>query len=610
VRLILALIALSMTAESSFAQSACTHYASPSGGGNGLGQSSPFRISDFWNTSSLPGKTLCLLDGTYTGGSNMIDPPAGLSGTSSARITIRALNDGKVLIDGQFVSGPLALDDHNSYWTIEGINFRNGVSGVVFIACNSDFNIIRRVVAWDSTWNSNNSVIGVGPFGSYGNVLEDVAAFGVGRKTIATGQSVWDRGDGHCKGVPRDNTIMRRIWAQGHGSGEDGHSVVDTYYNSYGVLWENVLASADWKYVPSTWQRTSLGIDKGSTNGGNYTTINGGRIIFEGHNDNGNTCSLLRVLGALAYLKSDYIHHSGTGTPLIQHGGWRGDCITLRDIMAYLDPGNDRFYNYSGFILSTPYEAAGLNDSAQRLTAVSGRSNFYDPVWHATGISEGQRVGDVVSPWSASGTSGARLCYRYENGVLQDGTNGTAAKPLWPWPMNERIRQATAMAGVYNPPSCLGCSGGRAPRVAIDVTADMEGMFGPIPAQCRSSGLPVPSPSPTPAPSPVFTIGQRVEVNPDQVNLYGPAKVRVTPDGTLLGTQPAGTLGTISGGPISAGGITWFQVNYDTGMDGWTPDGMLMPSIAPVPAPVVDSDAPIVTITSPANGTVVPIRSR
>src|SRR3989338_8507578 len=75
--------------KSSAATDVCTHYASPSGGGNGLSQSSPFQITNFWSVAG-PGSTLCLLDGTYTGGSSMITPPSGLSGSSGNPITISA----------------------------------------------------------------------------------------------------------------------------------------------------------------------------------------------------------------------------------------------------------------------------------------------------------------------------------------------------------------------------------------------------------------------------------------------------------------------------------------------------------------------------------------
>ena len=40
----------------------------------------------------------------------------------------------------------------------------------------------------------------------------------------------------------------------------------------------------------------------------------------------------------------------------------------------------------------------------------------------------------------ANKANGARLRYRYVNGVLMDGTNGLPAQELWPWPMEDRIR--------------------------------------------------------------------------------------------------------------------------------------------------------------------------
>src|SRR5262249_49958033 len=101
--------------HSSFSQtSACNYYASPTWTGNGLTQSSPFEIADFWSVAS-PGKTLCLLDGVYTGAASMITPPANLNGTSSQKITVKALNDGAVRIDGQGVNFPVHLLQ-NSYF--------------------------------------------------------------------------------------------------------------------------------------------------------------------------------------------------------------------------------------------------------------------------------------------------------------------------------------------------------------------------------------------------------------------------------------------------------------------------------------------------------------
>lgn len=43
-----------------------------------------------------------------------------------------------------------------------------------------------------------------------------------------------------------------------------------------------------------------------------------------------------------------------------------------------------------------------------------------------------------------------------------------------------------------------------------------------------------------------------------------------TASGALVGTQPKGALGSVSGGPtVDAGGVTRWQINFDAGADGW-----------------------------------------
>ncbi len=61
---------------------------------------------------------------------------------------------------------------------------------------------------------------------------------------------------------------------------------------------------------------------------------------------------------------------------------------------------------------------------------------------------------------------GPDLCHRYIDGARTD-------EPLWPWPMNQRIIEATHQSG----------------RGPVDVTATMEALLGPIPSPCRSAQL-------------------------------------------------------------------------------------------------------------------------
>src|SRR5262249_4611635 len=152
------LIAANASAD---AESTCTHYASTNGGGDGLSQFSPFQIADFWSVAG-PGTTLCLLDGTYRGPANMIIPPAGKSGTSSAPITIRALNDGRVFIDGQFARVPLVIEGQ-SYWTFQGFDAGNSTGDVISInnsGVSSTGLTFQRVCA-SNTNGVNNMVWGV-----------------------------------------------------------------------------------------------------------------------------------------------------------------------------------------------------------------------------------------------------------------------------------------------------------------------------------------------------------------------------------------------------------------------------------------------------------------
>ncbi len=73
-----------------------------------------------------------------------------------------------------------------------------------------------------------------------------------------------------------------------------------------------------------------------------------------------------------------------------------------------------------------------------------------------------------------------------------------------------------------------------------------------------SGGSPVEPPSP-------FAVGSRIAVTrTTNVRASG------TLTGTLLGTQATGNTGTIVAGPVAADGITWWQVNYDIGADGWS----------------------------------------
>ena len=84
---------------------------------------------------------------------------------------------------------------------------------------------------------------------------------------------------------------------------------------------------------------------------------------------------------------------------------------------------------------------------------------------------------------------GARNCYKYQDGVLQDGTGGTTATPLWPWPMDGRIKAALAYenAAGRGGTALAGVAGSG--YASNTVTSEIVSKYGAIPAQCLGGAV-------------------------------------------------------------------------------------------------------------------------
>jgi Bacterial Ig domain len=74
----------------------------------------------------------------------------------------------------------------------------------------------------------------------------------------------------------------------------------------------------------------------------------------------------------------------------------------------------------------------------------------------------------------------------------------------------------------------------------------------------------------TTPPTASFKVGDRVTVSTDPS-----LRVRSTPNTAVapLGTQLYQALGTVVGGPVNGEGFTWWQIDYDSGVDGWSIEG-------------------------------------
>ncbi|RPI29585.1 MAG: hypothetical protein EHM61_01125 [Acidobacteria bacterium] len=431
------ILALALTLSAA-ATEAATYYMSPTGYDSYPGTSSqPWqKFSRAWK-SVKPGDTLVLHDGVYP---DSIEPPFG--GKADSPITIRALNDGKAVVDGENVRTPVLLRSYrNAHWfVIEGLIFRNGSispAPQTVVSIETDYNVLRRVSAYNAQIDDNTTVILLGPTAEH-NLVEDCVAAGSGRKMISIFKGEY-------------NTLRRclALW----------------------MTWEGRLSCQEWP------------------NGGNIHIYNASNNIVE-------NCIAAGPVGKWSVLvqansdSSVAVNNRVLGTIAIRAGVNPDDTVidwpTNRPEPTSCRPDLmidfDNWYSHrTGFALYAASLAKLENNllkdilaSRNASHALNVQSSAYfsgNQLDHATFQRNGIGLGDkggghgtdalvedlssLTVTNSAIGVvrdihgnshpshqgEGARLRYRYVDGVLRDGSEGNPAETLWPWPMEQRIRE-------------------------------------------------------------------------------------------------------------------------------------------------------------------------
>ena len=188
---------------------------------------------------SEPGDTLLLLDGTYTAATTGMVQPDIRNGEPGKPITIKALNDGKAVIDGEGRNIPVRLGENwgphgpiGNWFVVEGLVARNGTLSNFRIE-HGNHNVLRRISAYNASLDENALAIAI--VWSDDNLVEDFVAAGTGRymanvftssgNTLRRGFTMWQQWDGrHFCGVS---------WPNGNNVG---------VYNSSNTTVENVIA--------------------------------------------------------------------------------------------------------------------------------------------------------------------------------------------------------------------------------------------------------------------------------------------------------------------------------------------------------------------------------
>src|SRR3989344_5256869 len=358
--------------------SAATYYASPTGSGSTCSQSSPCTVQT--GISKLTaGATLWLLDGTYTGDSGKIFVN-GLSGTAQARITIAALNDGMVNIDGQGARLPVWVFNSN-YITVQGINAYNSNNVVCYISSNSGttgFNEFKRLVCRDGV--ADTTILSVNA--QHDTLVEDSAVFGRGRKVIEDFYSV-------------GNNVFRRVWVRYTGGNATGQPKIGAnlnYYTSVNTLWENNIG--EWDYLNGDNSNT-YGIFTTATNPGPPSQDMYGNMAIVRSSDN--------YAPALLFLFN-----------------YQTSSI-FKNNVAYTEQNK------------IPFIMAGIGTADHNTAITAGTNSSWGGSWTNTNFLEQSTIGSY-NLYTNTGP-GATIRYRYQNGVL-------TSTPLWPWPMKDRIKAA------------------------------------------------------------------------------------------------------------------------------------------------------------------------
>jgi parallel beta-helix repeat protein len=454
----------------------CTRYASPNGNGDGLSQGSPYRISNFVNSSPAPGSVLCLLDGTYTSGLDLGSSPSGAPGSP---ITMRALNDGGAYINGQD-SNRVMFMNGTSYWTIIGIDFGNGGSQYDGVASFTDTHHItvqrscffNTITPWPFGIGSNSHTFGFN--NSHDNVFEDICVFGQGRNSFIMFE------DG------TKNNVFRRFWLRWDGYPDNNGAqcpggTLQVQYHTHHTndIYENFISLFSGNQYAAYYTGPS---DPNHFNGFPCPSFGAGWGTRGGIVD-----PALPGAQWIGYIGYGYPDHSDLLAPN-EHVGLsnRWGNITFKDIFMdgrYGQNGHQVVNLYACDLTDPNDNEAGIAGDCSRthedrITSIrnSGQpASTMAPVGaDATNLNECTSLG--ACPNFYTGTSpgtGSRSCFEYQNGTL-------TSTPLWPWRMDDRIKQALTRSGIG--PTLQGVSGSG--YGSNTVTSEIVSRYGAVPSQC------------------------------------------------------------------------------------------------------------------------------
>jgi hypothetical protein len=449
---------------------AATYYASPSGSGTTCSSGSPCSVSYALNTKMSDSDDLVLKDGTYQGSDYMIRPPSSLDGVEGNPVTISAENDGKVLIDGQDTRIPVSLEG-NDWFVLEGFNAANNNSssgeGRIINLYNTRNCIVRRVIGWDANPVTNSMIFNVGgssTANSVNNLFEDCAGWGPARKIFQNHK---------CTGATFRRCFAR--WTYYNNNIINYQMGMTIAYDSEDTIIENCIVT--WDAYPTL------------TKSGMLT------VALFGDDEANPAGSPYKLYGSIGYILDSQNVSNGAPQTLChfkEEGGYEpGTTIDIRNLLLYTNSTDGRIAMYmqdedflgdgitiigggnlsrtDGNAITTNVGSSVFNnaimvDSIDTSYSVNrgddwdyimlyNNSSSYGssaPTHYTTGTDPDLvgKCGNILQyglaeenrPKVNGQSVGAKIQHRYVDGILTE-------TELWPWPMDERIKNAMIESG-------------------------------------------------------------------------------------------------------------------------------------------------------------------
>ena len=433
-------------------QCTVTYHIAATGGSDdnsGLSAGEPWETFPHAWQVMQPGNCLEVGDGTYT---RALEPT--VSGTEGAPIVIRAATDGEAIVDGLLSHVPCrfgnAANETLRHVYIEGLRCQNGQPNAVRIQ-NASHITLKRVSASNADLQEPVFFL----WSAEDVVLEDVAGSG-------TGRSIFDA-------LSSSRVVFRRCFGiYSNGAGENyvlglrgvDQSLVENCILTNGTAVAGgahglIINRADWNMSPSR------------------DNVVFGSIIFDVHRNGIVVTSQKRTIETVNVLNSVIV---GAGDyALFQRSGDLGiEDLTIADntigISVATEPDPPGETKDPGFSLNLTGDSSfitggrcGVNISEPQYLGVVDVDYFAfhnvdDP--YCTDAQAGpndsvvqdlpfdtQRFGkgayamrpEPLQSSGKDGTMGADVLYRSRDAAITDC-------PLWPWPMEDRIRAETGIS--------------------------------------------------------------------------------------------------------------------------------------------------------------------